>query len=758
MQNHRRWLEIVEYLSIAGSIVGSVVAVAYQQILYAATPLSLSLLLNLVNRRRIDAPGANAKIVQINRQVSRDIELLRQELSGLPNQIEISNLQRGLGQLSQMMAQIQSEVVIQRQEINATNSNFQVLIEQLSSIKNPVSTSEPDISNSSALRIFSAEVKQQVEALKANLTSAVASNESSELPAQTFVSTVDLERFFAELEKVDYKQESFRASLTSIERVLNRLEQLTLIPQEVQTEISTEVVENSEVFSEELNKLVEIYRTISNQQLEILSSAFAQMQQELHQLSLALKSPENDPIANRLDRLSVELGMMPAQISSRLEHLDPLNIKSLQEVLENLQVQYEYLQDSIDSLAEWLRGEAASPVREQKSLQAQTPSTPAETGTYEVIELKPSVTEPEQTSATILSQDSENEPETVSVNEPVSETIDLEKIRLENLVTEVEFSEDQELIEPESFEPFQEWRCTNILLGHSSAVTCLAISPSSKVLATGSYKEIKIWNLETGIQLQTLSGDADAMAVSDLAISADGETIVCANAGIEIWNLRTGNRRQVLETTYWASSVAISADGKILISGEEDPVDEIGSIQTWNLETGTLLKEFGSNVIYSVAISANQTFFIAAGYGQIYENSEATHLMQVQNLETGEVIQTIPEPAAKITKIALSPDDQTLVSAHEDGTIKVWNLKTGELLNTLSEHSLPVHTVAISPTGNLIASGSSDKTVKIWDLNTGELLQTLSEHSEKVCAVAFSPDGNVLVSSSSDMSVKVYRT
>jgi WD40 repeat protein len=749
MQNHRRWLEIVEYLSIAGSIVGSVVAVAYQQILYAATPLSLSLLLNLVNRRRVDAPGASAKIVQINRQVSRDIELLRQELSGLPNQVEVSNLQRGLGQLSQMMAQIQSEVVIQRQEINATNSNFQVLIEQLSSIKNPVSTSEPDISNSSAIRIFSAEVKQQIEALKAGLASVAASNESSELLSQALVSNVDLERFFAELEKVDSKQESLRASLTSIERALTRLEQPS---------IPTAALENAEILSEELNQVVEIYQTISNQQLEILSGAFAQMQQELHQLSLALKSPENDPIGDRLDRLSVELGMMPAQISSRLEHLDPLNIKSLQEVLENLQVQYEYLQESIDSLAEWLRGEAASPVREQKSLQAQTSSAPAETGTYEVIELQPSGTEPEQTSATILSQESENEPETVSVNEPISETIDLEKITLENLVTEVEFSEDQEFIEPESFEPFQEWRCTNILLGHSSAVTCLAISPSSKVLATGSYKEIKIWNLETGIQLQTLSGDADAMAVSDLAISADGETIVCANAGIEIWNLRTGTRRQVLETTYWASSVAISGDGKILMSGEEDPVDEIGSIQTWNLETGTLLKEFGSNVIYSVVISTNQTFFVAAGYGQIYENSEATHLMQVQNLETGDVIQTIPEPAAKITKIALSPDDQTLVSAHEDGTIKVWNVKTGELLNTLSEHSLPVHTIAISPDGSLIASGSSDKTVKIWDLNTGELLQTLSEHSEKVCAVAFSPDGKILVSSSSDMSVKIYRT
>lgn len=45
-------LEIAEYVSLAGSVLGTIVAVTSKQLVFAAAPLTVALSLNLLNRRR----------------------------------------------------------------------------------------------------------------------------------------------------------------------------------------------------------------------------------------------------------------------------------------------------------------------------------------------------------------------------------------------------------------------------------------------------------------------------------------------------------------------------------------------------------------------------------------------------------------------------------------------------------------------------------------------------------------------------------
>lgn len=68
--NNLDWLEIAEYLSLVGAVVGSLAAVVLQQIIYAAVPLSLTLLLNLFNRHRTE---------QLSRQ---NLSILMTQLDG----------------------------------------------------------------------------------------------------------------------------------------------------------------------------------------------------------------------------------------------------------------------------------------------------------------------------------------------------------------------------------------------------------------------------------------------------------------------------------------------------------------------------------------------------------------------------------------------------------------------------------------------------------------------------------------------------
>ena len=104
--------------------------------------------------------------------------------------------------------------------------------------------------------------------------------------------------------------------------------------------------------------------------------------------------------------------------------------------------------------------------------------------------------------------------------------------------------------------------------------------------------------------------------------------------------------------------------------------------------------------------------------------------------------------------IAISSDGKILASSSAKD-IQLWNLETGKLLNTLSSHKGNVRSVAISPGGETLASGSGDGTVKLWDISTGELITSLW-HSGVVTAVGFTANGRAVVGCSSDRGMKLW--
>jgi serine/threonine protein kinase len=111
---------------------------------------------------------------------------------------------------------------------------------------------------------------------------------------------------------------------------------------------------------------------------------------------------------------------------------------------------------------------------------------------------------------------------------------------------------------------------------------------------------------------------------------------------------------------------------------------------------------------------------------------------------------------AGVTCIALSPNQEWIVSGSEDHTIKVWELSTGKEIHTLAGHAgFFVRSVAIRPDGDLLASAGDD-IIKLWDLKTGEEIRTLSGHSSIIQRLVFSPDGKVLVSAGNDKTIKIW--
>ncbi len=188
------------------------------------------------------------------------------------------------------------------------------------------------------------------------------------------------------------------------------------------------------------------------------------------------------------------------------------------------------------------------------------------------------------------------------------------------------------------------------------------------------------------------------------------------------------------------NSVAISPDGKLLASGNDDK-----SVRLWDLNKGEAISTFNghSRSVKSVVFNRNGTILVTASDDQT---------IKLWNLTTGEVLYTFFGHSHAIKSVAFSPNGNLLVSGSWDKTVKVWDVQTGVLQSTLTGHRLQVSAVALTPCGNVVASASLDRTVRLWELPS-RFFCTLNGHSRAVFAVAFSPDGKTLATGGDDNTV-----
>ncbi|MBH8572685.1 WD40 repeat domain-containing protein [Nostocaceae cyanobacterium CENA369] len=210
----------------------------------------------------------------------------------------------------------------------------------------------------------------------------------------------------------------------------------------------------------------------------------------------------------------------------------------------------------------------------------------------------------------------------------------------------------------------------DILHKHNGMVRCVAFTPDGRTIATGGDdRKILFWDLMRRQVAIALS--LDDTAAHSLVLSRNGQTLVTGSyRKIKVWHnplqTKTKNLKdaQPLHTlmghSHIVSSLAMSADGQLLVSGSWDC-----TIKIWYLETGRLIR-------------------------------------------------TLKGHADRVYAIALSPDEQVIASASGDRTIKLWHLETGELLATFTGHSNIVTALAFTASGEMLVSGSLDKTIKIW--------------------------------------------
>jgi WD40 repeat protein len=267
-------------------------------------------------------------------------------------------------------------------------------------------------------------------------------------------------------------------------------------------------------------------------------------------------------------------------------------------------------------------------------------------------------------------------------------------------------------------------------VNHNDDVTDALITNDSKLLITsGRDGFIKFWDFETG-SLQTEFNLESA--ILDIDINPQNSMIIAGREDEVVTIISLTLNRVVYNFNFDNGPVTVvrfHPNGEWLSLGTKEGRVRIWKAQTSLLESGP---RHGAEV-FSLAISSDGKVMVS-----VSEDSTA----RIARAETGRETHVLEHPDW-VEDVAFSPDNAWFVTVSDDKIVRVFETTTGVELRRMY-HSSFVQRVKVSPDGGWILTTGYDQTARIWDSRTGALMLEASLDGIG-SALLFSQDGKRVV-------------
>ena len=298
---------------------------------------------------------------------------------------------------------------------------------------------------------------------------------------------------------------------------------------------------------------------------------------------------------------------------------------------------------------------------------------------------------------------------------------------------------------PETEPPPQRWQCQDSYI-RLQPITTLTVLLNGDWLAGQQDGVITRWTMDQSEPIATF--EIHKQAIAALAVSPDGQRVVSSSydKSLKLWNLETGDVQQtLLEYAELVTAIAFLPSGEFITAGRDK------KLRLWDRHQERYCFEGHQAPVESLTVSAKASLMVSG---------DADGIVRVWNLKQRESLRQLAKHNGSVSAIALlpstnpdEPEQQTVVSASWDMSIRLRHLNTGGLHQSLSGHLLPIKAIALSPDAHMIATGSQDSTIKLWNVATGNLITTLTDHTAPVNAIAFLSNEQ-LISAARDRSLR----
>lgn len=291
--------------------------------------------------------------------------------------------------------------------------------------------------------------------------------------------------------------------------------------------------------------------------------------------------------------------------------------------------------------------------------------------------------------------------------------------------------------------------------GHGTVMQ-VAFDPKGRHVLAVSQHSVRVWRVsgqERPLELPTggfTSASFRTAGFTSAALSPDGEYLAVGGSDkrAKVLRVRDGKplwqdcRDKVLRAEF-------SPDGERVLLVFEEFVAQVRKLKDASC-AGTTFSG------HTTAI--NRATFSPNGDWVLTVSHDATARLWpvVCDTRSPAPVQVMRGHRIGVTWAAFSQDGNRVVTGGKDRTARVWDLaKKERRFSTSFPHLSEVWSAAVSPDQQYIASASNDGTVRLW-APSGHLLAKLEGHKGVVRALAFSPDNQWLVTGGWDGTLRLW--
>ena len=276
----------------------------------------------------------------------------------------------------------------------------------------------------------------------------------------------------------------------------------------------------------------------------------------------------------------------------------------------------------------------------------------------------------------------------------------------------------------------------------SDPAESLTVSPDGSTLIVGHrWGTIRLLDALTLKHLHTLQESGQFARVE---YSPDGKLLAATGDSgvVKLWDVGTWTERDELPRTREIWELAFSPDSQWLATFANNGVARI-----WSVATGEIAHVFPGFEPYGAGMTFSpdsRSLAVGGKGGRI----------RIFDVKTGDPVRKMHSPEKGVAALGFSSDGSLLAAGGwPTGLITLWDTKTGKLVGELRGHGAWVSSVMFSRDDQTLVSASADQTIRIWDMDARENRTVLQGSLDEIWDLAWLAEGQQIVSAAKDGTV-----